>query len=71
MEPSEAAAELINYKGLEHIPRWVSFRRFVRAAEVVALIALGAITGVLGSAYEWFWMNTLGQTYTSWVQENP
>lgn len=75
MEPSEAAAELINYKGLEHIPRWVSFRRLVRAAElvalVVALIALSAVTGVLGDFYDWFWLNTLGQTYTSWFEEKP
>ena len=75
MEPSETAIELINFKGVERVPRWVSFRRLVRAAELVALvaalIALGSVTGVLGDAYNWFWMNTIGQPYTSWFQENP
>ncbi len=75
MEPSEAAVELISFKGVERIPRWVSFRRLVRAAELVALvaalIAFGAITGALGDAYDWLWKNTLGQTYTSWFEENP
>ncbi len=75
MEPSEAAVELINFKGLERLPRWVSFRRFVRAVLLVALaaalIAAGSVSGVLGDAYEWFWMNTIGQTYTSWFEENP
>ena len=75
MEPSGAAVELVNFKGVARVPRWVSFRRFVRAALLVALvaalIAVGSVTGVLGDVYEWFWMNTIGQTYTSWFEENP
>jgi hypothetical protein len=75
MEPTGGAVELINYKGVASVPRWVSFRRFVRAALSVvllaAVVAAGSTTGVLGAAYEWFWMNTLGQTYTSWFEENP
>ena len=75
MEPSETAVELINFKGVERLPRWVSFRRFIRAAELLALliafIVAGSVTGVLGDAYDWFWKNTLGQTYTSWFEENP
>ena len=75
MEPSEAAVELINFKGVARVPRWVSFRRLVRAALLVALVAglitAGSVTGVLGDVYECFWMNTIGQTYTSWFEENP
>lgn len=75
MEPTDAAVELINFKGLSNVPRWISFRRFMRAALLVVLLAVviaaGATTGLLGDAYEWFWMNTLGQTYTSWFEENP
>lgn len=75
MEPTEAAVELINFKGLASVPRWFSFRRFVRAALLLALvvwlIVVGAATGLLGDAYEWFWINTIGQTYTSWFKENP
>ena len=56
MEPSEAAVELINFKGLERLPRWFSFRRFVRATELVTLvaglIAVGSVTGVLGAFYD-------------------
>ena len=75
MEPSEATVELINFRGVERVPRWVSLRRFVRAALLVALVAslvaVGSVTGVLGDVYEWFWMSTIGQTYTSWFEENP
>ncbi len=74
MEP-ESPVGLINYTGMTRIPRWISFRRFVRAGLLVALIgaviSVGAVTGLLGRAYEWFWMNTIGQTYTSWFEENP
>ena len=52
------------------IPR-LGDRAVMLVALAAAFIAVGSVSGVLGDAYEWFWMNTIGQTYTSWFEENP
>lgn len=47
---------------------WIVLAAIVSVVVVVTVLAL---TGLLGSWYEWFWKQTLGEPYTHWFRRNP